>query len=53
MGFLGHSRGNPLAFIEAQRGWYRQTMIPVYSVFAVWYRVYAGVQESVGDWSLP
>jgi len=51
MGFLWYSRGNPLAFIEAQQGWYRQTMIPVYSIFAVWYRVYAGAQESVGDWN--
>jgi hypothetical protein len=51
MGFLWHSHGNPLAFIEAQQGWYRQTMIPIYSVFAVWYRVYASAQLSVGDWN--
>jgi hypothetical protein len=51
MGFLWHSYGNPLAFIEAQQGWYRQTMIPVYSIFSVWYRVYASAQLSVGDWN--
>ena len=51
MGFLWYSHGNPLAFIEAQQGWYRQTMIPVYSVFAVWYRVYTSAQLSVGDWN--
>jgi hypothetical protein len=51
MGFLWYRHGNPLAFIEAQQGWYRQTMIPVYSIFAVWHRVYASAQLSVGDWN--
>jgi hypothetical protein len=51
MGFLWYRHGNPLAFIEAQQGWYRQTMIPVYSIFTVWYRVYASTQVSVGDWN--
>jgi hypothetical protein len=51
MGFLWYRHGNPLAFIEAQQGWYRQTMIPIYSVFAVWHRVHAAAQVSVGDWN--
>jgi hypothetical protein len=51
MGFLWYAHGNPLAFIEAQKGWYRQAMIPVYSIFAVWYRVYASAQLTTGDWN--
>jgi hypothetical protein len=51
MGFLWHRFGNPLAFIQAQQGWYRQTMIPIYSVFSVWYRVHASDQLSLGDWN--
>lgn len=51
MGFLWSRFGTPLAFIDAQEGWYRQTMIPIYSIYAVWHRVYASAQESLGDWN--
>lgn len=51
MAFLWQRFGTPLAFIDAQQGWYRQTMIPVYSIYTVWHRVYASAQESLGDWN--